>query len=74
MCNHFNKILGISPVNNHDHVIPEVLGDIEIYDGPFTINELQVVKKSMKKGKSGRTDNISVEVINRCNLNNTNTT
>lgn len=37
---HFSYVLGVSSVNEQNDVTPKVLDDIEIYDNPFTMDEL----------------------------------
>ena len=49
--------------------IPDIIRhDLQIKDDDFTREEFNKVKTQLKEGKSTGSDNISAEVLKRCNL------
>ena len=48
--------------------IQAVLDPLGIYDGPFTADKYNNVKKNLTEGKSPGPDGISPEVLKRCDL------
>ena len=67
--NHFKELLGGSQVTaDNDQDIPEVLCDLGIDDSPFTSEEYNRVKATLKLGKSAGPDNIPTVVYKTCDL------
>ena len=48
--------------------IDTILNDIEIENGPFSIEELKIAKMQITEGKSSGPDGIPSEVIKRCDI------
>ena len=69
---HFSNLLGKEPVITADNneELPAVLKDLGINDNPFTINELHDAKRSLREGKASGPDDITPEIIKRCNFDN----
>ena len=67
---HFKKLLGNPPeVEDVDEEIPNILEDLDINDGLFTIEELKKVKSSLKIGKKAAgPDAIPSEVFKLCDF------
>ena len=70
--NHFYNLLGKEPVVEDSSVtdIPTVFPELDICDGPFTIDEYQLAKRSLTEGKSSGPDGIPPEVLKRCDIDN----
>ena len=66
---HFSTLLGEKPQSTGESEIDitTVLKDLEIYDGPFTKEELEKVKKSLRDGQSGP-DDIPPAVVKQCDF------
>ena len=66
---HFKNLLG-SPASTVDteEELPNIFEDLEIEDGPFTIEEYRKVKSSLKAGKAGGPDGISPDVLKSCDF------
>lgn len=61
---HFKNLLGSPPVvDNEDETIPQMLQDLPIPDGPFSMEEYQKAKASIKCGKSCGEDGVTPEVL-----------
>ena len=68
---HFSNLLGKEPTlpnELNDDDLPQILHDLNIDDGDFTLEEYQFAKKSLKEGKQAGPDNITPEVVKRCDL------
>ena len=66
---HFKKLLGEAPtVEDPDEEIPTIFDDLDIKDGPFTLDEYRKVKASLKLGKAAGPDNIPPEVFKNCDF------
>ena len=68
---HFHNLLGKDPdvegrIETED--LAGILDDLKIEDGNFTARELQLAKKNLKEGKQSGPENISPEVLKRCDL------
>jgi hypothetical protein len=60
---HFKNLLGNPPeVEDEEEDIPQIFTDLDINDGPFTMQEFAKVKRSLKKGKSAGPDGIPPEI------------
>ena len=69
--NHFKNLLGSPPVSvgvDLDADNPDILLDLDIEDGPFSMEEFTRVKNALKLGKSAGPDNIPPEVFKYCEL------
>ena len=67
--NHFSSLLGVAPeVGNPDEDIPSVFEGLDIPDGPFTLDEYQMVKNKLKRGKGAGPDDIPSEVLKYCDI------
>ena len=68
---HFSNLLGNEPPTN-DQLIEEDIGKIlyemNIDDGDFRLEELQIAKLKLCEGKASGPDGIPPEVIKRCNF------
>ena len=66
---HFKNLLG-SPTNAEDseEELPSIFEDLEINDGPFTIEEFRKVKSSLKAGKAAGPDGIPPDVLKSCDF------
>ena len=69
---HFSNLLGKVPVITTDPAeeIPPILHDLGINDAQFTLQELESVKKTLRKGKAAGPDNIPPDVLKCCNFDN----
>ena len=66
---HFSKLLGNTPeVEEPEETIPRVYEGLDIDDGPFTLNEFQKVKTSLKLSKNAGLDGIPPEVFKCCDF------
>ncbi len=66
---HFRNLLGDPPtVTGEDLEIVDVLTNVDIDDGPFSMEELRKVKCSLKQGKRAGPDDIPPEVLRNCEL------
>ena len=68
--NHFKELLGKDDVDDEDNVeqLEKVLQHMDIEDGLFTREELKKAKNSAKKGKQTGSDNVAVDVLQECDL------
>jgi exonuclease III len=66
---HFKNLLG-SPASAEDteEELPNIFEDLEIDDGPFTIEEYRKVKSSLKAGKAAGPDGIPPDVLKSCDF------
>ena len=71
--NHFSNLLGKEPIVTSDPLeeIPQIIQNVEVEDTPFTIEEYQAVKKTLRSGKASGPDNISADILKYCNFDNT---
>ena len=69
---HFQTLLGnepqIDPASLNREIPDIIRHDLQIKDDDFTMEEFNKVKTQLKEGKSTGSDNISAEVLKRCNL------
>ena len=67
---YFCNLLGKEPTIDGEipSTIPQIIEDLDIYTGPFTIQEFQTVKKALVEGKTAGPDGIAPEVLKRCDL------
>ena len=70
---HFKNLLGNEPIIegglDEMEFSPEpILQSLHINDGPFTMDEYLLVKKSITEGKAPGPDGIPSEVLKRCNI------
>ena len=66
---HFQKLLGSPPeVDDPDEEIPNIFEDLDINDGPFTLDEFRKVKSSIKIGKAAGPDEIPPDVYKSCDF------
>ena len=66
---HFRNLLGTHPpVDGAEEEIPAVLTNLNIDDGPFTVEELARGKSTLRQGKSAGPDGIPPEVLKNCDL------
>ena len=67
---HFKNLLGDEAEDNNLEEIDPVLKDLDICDGPFTMQEFKKAKQQLQLGKSAGPDQIPPEVLKLCNLDN----
>ena len=66
---HFQGLLGNPPdIGGQDEEIDQIIEELNINDGPFTMEEYNKAKRSITEGKACGEDNIPPEVLKRCNL------
>ena len=66
---HFSNLLGKAPdTTDNQEEVDKVLFDLNIPDGPFTLDEYIIAKKSIVEGKAHGDDGIASEVVKRCDL------
>ena len=66
---HFKNLLGNAPpVDDPEEDIPDIIANLDIEDGPFTMEEYLHAKRSLKLGKCAGPDNIPPEVLKTCDL------
>ena len=66
---HFKNLLGSPPeVDDPDEDIPNIYEDLDINDGPFTLDEFKKVKSSIKIGKAAGPDEIPPDVYKSCDF------
>ena len=66
---HFKNLLGNPPVvEDPDEEIPNIVDDLDINDGPFTLDEFRKVKTSLRAGNAAGPDNIPPEVLKFCDF------
>ena len=69
---HFKNLLGNAPAVDDvdDNYLAEdvILSGLDIYDDPFTIDDLASAKSSLRSGKSTGPDKIPPEVLKACDL------
>ena len=65
----FKNLLGNAPpVDDPEEDIPDIIANLDIEDGPFTMEEYLHAKRSLKLGKCAGPDNIPPEVLKTCDL------
>ena len=66
---HFKNLLGNAPpVDDSEEDIPDIIANLDIEDGPLTMEEHLHAKRSLKLGKCAGPDNIPPEVLKTCDL------
>eukprot|EP00111_Clytia_hemisphaerica_P007051 TCONS_00020441-protein len=67
--NHFQQLLGQEPViDDENEIIQTVFDDLDFKTGEFTIDEYKKAKDRISLNKAPGPDNIPLEVIKKCNL------
>ena len=66
---HFQGLLGNPPdIQENEDEIEKVIENLNINDGPFTQEEYQEAKRSITEGEAAGYDNITPEVLKRCEI------
>ena len=66
---HFSKLLGEKPtLHDEEEEIEDILVNLGIDDGPFTMEEYKKAVNTCKEGKSPGEDGIVPELLKRCNF------
>ena len=69
MFSHFKNLLGSPTIaEDSEEELPSIFEDLEINDGPFTIEEFRKVKSSLKAGKAAGPDGIPPDVLKSCDF------
>ena len=59
---HFSLLLGKNPISTIQDIVTKVDKELQIEQGPFTIEELEMVLRKTKKNKTAGLDEIPTEV------------
>ena len=65
---HFSKLLGEKPTLQEEEEIENIFENLNIDDGPFSMEEYKKALNTCKEGKSPGEDGIVPEILKRCNF------
>ena len=65
---HFSKLLGGKPEQTDDTEIENILENLGIDDGPFTLKEYVKAKKATREGSAAGDDGLVPEIFTRCDF------